>query len=321
MGSYISYTHPDSEGPESLEILSNAPMDIARLILEYAAQSDNATAASIALVSKEVNAWITPILYRTVEFRKCAHIERAERGYSSLNHTRILVLLDTEQYFENGLYTFRIPDAELLHNSCPGLRELHLTENTVRGIYEYTLFRQLRRLIVRGRTFLRPGEFVFVPVYPFLTHLAFIHDIPRNFAKNAAKVFPNLTHFACSYRVYGTNSETPTLETSDMLADELALLLDNILQASLLHVVIVLVQDFSQKHPGVAISDTQREAHIHRLLKRVPQKNLGKSVFFYLTSLENSQHHDLPDPDLWDVSSNRSFWARADEIVSSRDIQ
>ncbi|KAJ4498554.1 hypothetical protein C8R41DRAFT_818396 [Lentinula lateritia] len=135
MGSYISYTYPDFEDRESLDlrwcqILSNAPIDIARLILEYAAQNDRATAVSISLVSKEVNAWVTPILFRTVEFRSCAHIEKAEEGYASLRHTRTLVLLDTEQYLENGLYTFRIPDPELLHNSCPDLFELHISENT-----------------------------------------------------------------------------------------------------------------------------------------------------------------------------------------------
>ncbi|KAJ3858319.1 hypothetical protein EV359DRAFT_87923 [Lentinula novae-zelandiae] len=317
MGSYISYTYPDFEDRESLDlrILSNAPIDIARLILEYAAQNDRATAASISLVSKEVNVWVTPILFRTVEFRSCAHIERAEEGYASLRHTRTLVLLDTEQYLENGLYTFRIPDPELLHNSCPDLCELHISENTVRGIHGYTLFKKLHRLIVRGRTFLRPGEFVFVPLYPSLTHLAFVHDIPRNFTKDAAKALPNLTHFACSYRVHGTNSETPTPETSNMLADQLALLLDNILRVPVLRVIIILVQDFSQKYAGATISNDMREAHIHRLLERVPQRNAEKVALFYLTSIENRQHQDMPDPEMWDVSSNRSFWGRAEKIV------
>ncbi|KAJ3813214.1 hypothetical protein F5876DRAFT_74076 [Lentinula aff. lateritia] len=317
MGSYISSTYPDFEDRESLDlrILANAPIDIARLILEYAAQNDRATAASISLVSKEVNAWVTPILFRTVEFRTCAHIERAEEGYASLRHTRTLVLLDTEQYLENGLYTFRIPDPELLHNSCPDLCELHISENTVRGIHGYTLFEKLHRLIVRGRTFLRPGEFVFVPLYPSLTHLAFVHDIPRNFTKDAAKALPNLTHFACSYRVHGTNSETPTPETSDMLADQLALLLDNILRVPVLRVIIILVQDFSQKYAGATISNDMREAHIHKLLERVPQRNAEKVALFYLTSVENRQHHDMPHSELWDVSSNRSFWGRAEKIV------
>ncbi|KAJ3793286.1 hypothetical protein GGU11DRAFT_416775 [Lentinula aff. detonsa] len=324
MGSYISYTYPDYEAQELLEsrwcqILSNAPKDIARIILEYAAQNDRATAASICLISKEVNGWVTPILYRTVEFRRCADIEKAERGNPSLRHTRTLVLLDTEQYLENGLYTFRVPDPERLYNHCPDLCELHITENTVRGIHDYTLFNQLRRLVVRGRTFLRPGEFVFLPLYPSLTHLTFVHDIPRNFTKNAAKAFPNLTHFACSYRVHGTNSETPTPETSNMLADQLALLLDNVLRVPSLRVVIVIVQDFSQKHAGAAISDNLREAHIHRLLKRVPQKDAAIVALFYLTSEENRQHHDMPDPQLWDVSSKLSFWSRAEEIVRSRE--
>ncbi|KAJ3827371.1 hypothetical protein F5880DRAFT_1609403 [Lentinula raphanica] len=297
-------------------ILANAPTDIARIILEFAAQNDRATAASISLVSREVNAWITPILYRTVEFRKCAEIDRAEQGYPSLRYTRTLILLDTEQYLENGLYTFRVPDPELLLNHCPDLSELHISENTVRGTHDYTLFKQLRRLIVHGRTFLRPGEFFFLPLYPSLTHLAFIHDIPRNFTKDAGKAFPNLTHFACSYRVHGANSETPTLETSDMLAHQLGLLLDNVFRIPSLRVVIIVVQDFAQKQPaGSSISDEMREVHIRRLLRRVPQRNDGKVASFYLTSEENKQHHDMPDPELWDVSSKRSFWRRAEEIV------
>ncbi|KIK62786.1 hypothetical protein GYMLUDRAFT_41680 [Collybiopsis luxurians FD-317 M1] len=322
MGSFVSYS--ESEGREPLDstwcrILSNAPVDIARLILEYAAQTDRNTAASLSLVSKEVNSWVTPILYKTVELSKRVHIEMAERGYASLRYTRTLLLLDTQMILENGLYAFMVPDPDLLVEFCPALSELHITENTVRGIHEYTCFSQLTRLIVHGRTFLRPGEFVFIPVYPSLTHLAFIHDIPRNFAKNAADVLPNMTHFACSYRVSGLNSETPTLETSGMLADELVRLLDNVLRVPLLRVIVVVVQDFAEDHSGTTLTDDEREMYIHRLLKRVPQRSNTKVVFFYLTSTENRKSDDMPDPELWDASSNRSFWARAENIVRSRE--
>ncbi|KAF5338772.1 hypothetical protein D9757_015012 [Collybiopsis confluens] len=300
-------------------ILSNAPVDIARLILEYAAQADKATAASLCLVSKEVNSWATPILYRTMELSKRAHIEMAERGYASLKHTQTLLFRDTQIVLENGLYVFMVADPDLLVRSCSDLREIHISEKTVRGIHGYTVFDKLTRLIVHGHTFLRPGEFVFIPVYPSLTHLAFIHDIPRNFAKDAADVLPNLTHFACSYRVRGLKSETPTLETSGMLANQLSLLLDNVLRVPLLRVIVVVVQDFAEDHAGTTPTDNEREAYIHRLLKRVPQRNNNKVVCFYLTSQENKQSVDsMPNSEIWDVTSKRSFWARAEKVVMSR---
>jgi hypothetical protein len=210
-----------------------------------------------------------------------------------------------------------VPDPESLLKSCPALCEVHISEITVRGIHGYTIFDQLRRLIVRGPTFYRPGEFVFVPIYPLLTHLAFIHDIPRHFAKNAAETLPNLTHFACSYRVCGMNSETVTFETATMLADELSRLLNNVLRIPLLRVIVVVVQDFSRSHEEL-ISDDEREMQIYSLLKEVPQRCHGKVVFFYLTASENKQKDDMPDPELWDISPNRSFWKRAEDVVNSR---
>ena len=181
-------------------ILSSAPVDIARLILEYAAQGDRATATSICLVSKELNAWITPILYRTVKFRRHKHTERAEKGYPSLIHTRILVTwTPNKSWIMNSTLSWfptRISCSNPVSPSANPILWKHCS-----GVHGYTVFRQLNRLIVRGGTWLRQGEFVYLPLYTSLTHLAFIHDIPRSFPKNAAKALPCLTHFACSYRV------------------------------------------------------------------------------------------------------------------------
>ncbi|GAW03146.1 hypothetical protein F5879DRAFT_218297 [Lentinula edodes] len=290
-------------------LLCNAPMDIARTILEFAAHLDKTTARSIALVSKDANAWVTPILYQTVVLLTDTHIKLVESGLPSFKHTTTLILS-----------TSSIPDPCLLKQSCPTLRQLHIQKDIAWEISQKYLIGVLpaclHELVVNS--FALP-VYAFMPLYSVLTHLAFVHDIPRHFPENPAELFPNLTHFACPYFVVSGRSLIPVHETSAMLALELAYALDKVLRIPSLRIAVVLVKDFSQNVTDslATLSDDERETHMHALLKDVPQKDAPKVVL--IARKGSMLYNDGREPaEAWDTTGGISYWAEAEAALGSK---
>ncbi|KAJ3933253.1 MAG: hypothetical protein NXY57DRAFT_960088 [Lentinula lateritia] len=291
-------------------LLCNAPIDIARTILEFAAHLDKTTARSIALVSKDANAWVTSILYQTVVLLTDTHIKLVESGLPSFKYTKTLILS-----------TSSIPDPCLLKQSCPTLRQLHIHKDIAWDVSKKypigVLPTRLHELVVNS--FTQPA-YSFMPLYSVLTHLAFVHDIPRHFPETPAEVFPNLTHFACPYFVASGRSLIPVHETSAMLASALAYTLDKVLSIPSLRIALVLVKDFSQNVTDslATLSDDEREAHMHALLKDVPQKDAPKVV---LIARKGSMFYsDGREPaEAWDTTGGISYWAEAEAALGSKN--
>ncbi|KAJ3853798.1 hypothetical protein EV368DRAFT_81262 [Lentinula lateritia] len=288
-------------------LLCNAPIDIARTILEFAAHLDKTTARSIALVSKDVNAWVTPILYQTVVLLTDTHVKLVESGLTSFKHTRTLILS-----------TSSIPDPCLLKQSCPTLRQLHIHKDIAREVSKRYLIGVLpaclHELVVNSYTHL---AYAFIPLYSVLTHLAFVHDIPRHFPETPAEVFPNLTHFACPYLVASGRSLIPVHETSAMLASELAYTLDKVLRIPSLHIAVVLVKDFSRNVTDSLTTD-EREAHMHALLRDVPQKDAPKVVLIARKGCLLYNDERKPE-EAWETTSGISYWAEAESALGSKN--
>ncbi|KAH7880078.1 uncharacterized protein C8R40DRAFT_464440 [Lentinula edodes] len=152
------------------------------------------------------------------------------------------------------------------------------------------------------------------------SHLAFVHDIPRHFPETPAEVFPNLTHFACPYFVVSGRSLIPVHETSAMLASELAYTLDKVLRIPSLRIAVVLVKDFSQNVTDslATMSDDEREAHMHALLRDVPQKDAPKVVL--IARKGSMLYDDGREPaEAWDTTSGISYWAEAEAALGSKN--
>ncbi|KAJ4475555.1 hypothetical protein J3R30DRAFT_566608 [Lentinula aciculospora] len=313
---YLSLSFIGSRKSDILElwsrVLCNAPTDIARSILEFAAQLDKTTACSIALVSKEANAWVTPILYQTVILTD-AHIEMVEAKLPSFEHTKTLILS-----------TSSVPEPSLLKVSYPALRQLHIHDGIAWEISQKYLISalpdQLHELVVNSPL---QSAFAFMPIYSALTHLAFVHDIPRSFPEIPPQAFPHLTHFACPYFVTNGRSFLPVYETSAMLVVELAYTLDKVLQIPSLRVAVVLVKDFSEVTTSseTAMTDNERQARMYALLREVPQKDAEKVVLIARRGTTFYDDKSKPE-EAWDTSatSSTSYWHKAEVVRESRRV-
>ncbi|KIY48669.1 hypothetical protein FISHEDRAFT_73412 [Fistulina hepatica ATCC 64428] len=171
--------------------LSDIPLDVARLVLEFAAHSDRATAASLTLVSHAVSYWIHPILYHCVVLRTVRDnrlLERTLREALSLSPSSVKA--SVQALAASGGCV--LPDTRLLRECCPQLRRLHIYNDMGFLLRCSALFPDtLEELVICG---------------PDLTSC----DVPKLMSAPPSadfpvtpSAFPSLKRFAWCYRLAG----------------------------------------------------------------------------------------------------------------------
>ncbi|KAF9019063.1 hypothetical protein BDZ89DRAFT_1139581 [Hymenopellis radicata] len=121
------------------------PVDIARMLLEYAAFSSRATACALVLVSRTVRAWIEPILYRVIVLDNV----RSRQSFEYAIHVR-----DDPSFFANTVHTLLIKgDAaesiELIDHivsSCDGITALAIWSLSRSAVAETSISASLNSL-------------------------------------------------------------------------------------------------------------------------------------------------------------------------------
>lgn len=196
------------------EILHSLPVELVRIVFEDAASRSRASALSLVCVSKMVQKWITPFLYRTVvletprallSFCETIVAEKSDLAcYTKSLYLPSPLSLGVPSFLNNfaalqhlaiGSLSLRDPlRSSLLHGSpCP-------TSITITGPLSRISFRK--------------------PIFQRCTHLYLADDVPWPFSLTT-DVLPCLTHLACAYR-HGTSSITAVTCLPLLLAERCA---------------------------------------------------------------------------------------------------
>lgn len=177
------------------------PVEIARLIFEYAASESRSTSYKLICVSKAVKQWILPLLYQHVILETPMNLFLFCNAVSHLksrpgNHTKVLYIPHCQhpmiklsflvhfpalEYLAMNSSLLNYPSTNLDPDSYPCPTSISMTGSLKRAVFDHPLFR-------------------------CCTHLYFPDDLPSaSYFKT--DFFPHLTHLACAYR-HGRSSTT-----------------------------------------------------------------------------------------------------------------
>lgn len=214
---------------------ANTPIDVLRHIVEIAAFDDPECACSLLRVSRDFQAWVEPVLYRTVVLSFKSHVTNFE---TTIRTRRIL-----QKYVKDLVVRFpaRLPVRTLLAECCTSIETLYIDVGDLDQLGALTaLPSSLKQITMCGPSYL--GSLSSVPPHSNLTHLVCVGDIPRNVDQDPAS-FPMLTHFACHYRVQGGIASILPGMSAAQLVNVLEPVLSTLLRSHSLEVFILLVQD------------------------------------------------------------------------------
>ncbi|KAJ2924612.1 hypothetical protein H1R20_g12483, partial [Candolleomyces eurysporus] len=174
---------------------SDLPEDLCRLVFELVAESDPETGRSCALVSKEVNAWIEPILYRTLIIQSEAQLESLRRIVEDTNQIDSSSTKSTDFFATYvkvvAIVTLRSDAANALSvlKACPNVEILVLWSNPNKleagGASPYgTLAKDLRDL----------RDFITSPKLSPRRISMFHHILTTSEVHFSHPIFQNVTH-------------------------------------------------------------------------------------------------------------------------------
>lgn len=279
---------------------NSPPLDVLRHIVEIAALDDPESACSLARVSRDFQAWVEPVLYRTVVLSFKSHVTNFE---TTIRTRRIL-----QKYVKDLVVRFPacLP-VPLLAECCTSLESLYIDVGDLNRLRDLpALPSSLKQITMCGPSYL--GSLSSLPPHSNLTHLVCVGDIPRNVDQDPAS-FPMLTHFACHYRVQGGVASILPEMTAAQLINVLEQVLRTLLRCNTLQVFILLVQD--DGCPTVPSEVQIRSRMLHDLSKylsddRVVLIGVPPRTVPTFNLLEN-----------WDYRTGR-MWHTARRIVESR---
>ncbi|KAF9023897.1 hypothetical protein BDZ89DRAFT_146001 [Hymenopellis radicata] len=117
-----------------LHPFADLPIDIARLLLETAAEMDRATALTLALVSKTVRQWMEPMIYRSIALPNANKVMAFARVVQSRNdptffalNVKTLCIGDIESGGGKTFETFphnELHAISLIFSTCTGVESL-----------------------------------------------------------------------------------------------------------------------------------------------------------------------------------------------------
>ncbi|KAF9499710.1 hypothetical protein BDN71DRAFT_1441274 [Pleurotus eryngii] len=279
MGAATSHSPQPTAHPP---FTNSPPLDVLRHIVEIAAFDDPESACSLARVSRDFQAWVEPVLYRTVVLSFKSHVT----NFETMIRTRGIL----QKYVKDLVVRFPacLP-VPLLAECCTSLESLYIDVGDLN---------RLRDL----------GSLSSLPPHSNLTHLVCVGDIPRNVDQDPAS-FPMLTHFACHYRVQGGVASILPEMTAAQLINVLEPVLRTLLRCNTLQVFILLVQD--DGCPTVPSEVQIRSRMLHDLTEylsddRVILIGVPPRTVPTFNLLEN-----------WDYRTGR-MWHTARKIVESR---
>ncbi|EKM81786.1 hypothetical protein AGABI1DRAFT_126143 [Agaricus bisporus var. burnettii JB137-S8] len=173
---------------ETFQLFNDFPADVQRLIFEYAFYS-NPTALQLALVSREVNGWIEPLIYKTIiASRRAGRSRKSPDFYES--HVRFIVIDDVqEDDFIKDLLS-------KCHDNLIGLAFWPVMHNRQMwaSLLLATPFPSLRQLSISSGSFSSDSGCIFrTPIFQNLTHLEIRYTLARSILGNMADVH-NTSH-------------------------------------------------------------------------------------------------------------------------------
>lgn len=196
----FSNKHAHLSFASNLLIYHRLPVEIVRLVLEYAASQSRSTSYILIQVSKTVEEWILPFLYQTVILESTSRLLSFSRAISTLkyrpgNYTKAL-------YIPHSQYPMIRPSF-LTH--FPALEHLAISSSLLNypSMNAYDLYPSPVSITISGS--LKRVTFDH-PVFQHCTHLYLPDDIPSA-SSFTTDLFPRLTHLACAYR-HGRSSTT-----------------------------------------------------------------------------------------------------------------
>ncbi|KAH8823754.1 hypothetical protein DL96DRAFT_1615392 [Flagelloscypha sp. PMI_526] len=181
------------------------PLDLAQYIIQIAAHQDLHSAVSLSSVSKLVQSWSDPSLFRTITLKRYPHSILSE--VSSRNITSIR-LIRARKFIRRVSVVDRIPRGHLdrLLSCCPNLSCLGMAIDisTFNGAL-IVAPPSLRRIYIKP---LRAhAQTLNIPFFQNITHLAFIHSSHLEYyghidalqrAATQLRSLPNVTHFCAN---------------------------------------------------------------------------------------------------------------------------
>ncbi|KAJ7600401.1 hypothetical protein C8J56DRAFT_910153, partial [Mycena floridula] len=179
----------DISTPPTMQPYPDLPEDICRLILETAVEQDRLAALHLVLVSRRVQRWIEPLLYRVIELRPTKRVARFQWTITASSKPASFFAIHVQKLFISNVYDTRA--IAIILSVCTGVKSLAAwsLELPVAGI---TLRSSIRRLSldVDALRRIRFGN----PEY--LTHLQFTSPISPALIQSTLAEFTNLTHLA-----------------------------------------------------------------------------------------------------------------------------
>ncbi|KAJ4478741.1 hypothetical protein C8J55DRAFT_561105 [Lentinula edodes] len=282
---HVEFSHWANGGSQRTPTTINTPIELFEIIARYAAQ-DKHTGTSLACVSKAVNLWIIPILYKCVDLHTALDIQLLQRTLEGPSGKQLALHLQT---LYMGIFTAEL--GQIMSEICINIHSVIVPQMKARWLIDLNPPNDIPWLTILGP--LRPLHLSThsTPVLKSVTHLRFPSDTPDGDFGEVKKL--SFTHFACVYKPIKRG-----ITGHIYLWDVIQLLLK-------METIEVLVFGIDLRKPTVHVSPTEIKK-MEEYLRNLEQKD-RRVVVYTSDSME-----------LKEKMTNEEFWRYAEGVISAR---
>ncbi|KAF9455669.1 hypothetical protein BDZ94DRAFT_1315978 [Collybia nuda] len=205
----------DHDSAPSEAVWSRLPMELMREIILYVASTNGRSARELRLVSRYVNIWVLPLLFRTLVLTTPEHITRFAATLLPKRKFHIPALKSTLHTFPRPLSSYTIDSLALVVNS-----RLPSVETALASVAP--AFTHLKTLVITGQNMssnaywlrqnpIHPQKMMILhfgspqlvnfkePIFQSVTHL--YTSVLVGYRESSVEHLPNLTHLAAHTRI------------------------------------------------------------------------------------------------------------------------